>query len=451
MRYLMGYAFLDMGKRLTTEEFIERAKAIHGNKYDYSLVEYISNKKEVKIICPIHGVFKLRPNGHLCNRGCQICGGTKKSNTQEFTQRCINKYGTELFDYSKVKYSTNKKHIFIICKKCGEIIKTTPNKALKNIKCKKCKGTGISDADRFITKSQEIHGDRYKYDKIEYKNKRKPIKIFCTKCNNYFEQMPYLHLMGFNCNKCCISAVSSTKDFIEKAKKVHKDGLFKYDKVDYINNKTKVSVFCVKCNKYIKVIPNNFLNGHGCKKCTIKKTHLDQMKTTEQFISEAKQIHSDKYDYSLVEYKGKKIKVKIICKKCGIIFNPSAGNHLSRKSGCPNCIVSTGEESVKLFLEEKKILYIREKRIKVDKLNYSIKTFIVDFYINHNNKKYIIEYNGEQHYNIVKCFHKGNRTLEKQQQRDADLRDYCKQNDITLIEIPYWDFDNIDKILNKYF
>lgn len=441
-----------MSKRLTTSEFIEKSKKLHGNRYDYSLVEYVGNKKEVKIICPIHGVFELKPNGHLCNRGCQICGGTKKSNTKEFVNRCVLKYGYDLFDYSLVEYQSSKKQITIICKKCGKLIKTTPYTVLKNIRCQNCKGIGITDAELFLQKSKEIHGDRYRYDKVEYKNKRHPVKIFCTKCNQYFEQMPYLHLMGFNCNKCYPFAVSSTNDFIEKAKIIHKSDLFRYDKVNYINNKTNVSIFCVKCNNYIEVTPNNFLSGHGCKKCTIKKTHLDQMKTTEQFIYEAQRIHGDKYDYSLVKYKGIKNRIKIICKKCNIIFSPSSGNHLSRKSGCPNCIVSNGEQEVKKYLDKKNINYKTEKYIKVNEYKYQIKTFILDFYIpNFNGKKYAIEYNGEQHYKYVPVFHKGNRTLEKQQQRDADLRDYCSRNDITLIEIPYWDYDNIDNALSEYF
>ena len=63
-----------MGKRLTTEEFINKAKLVHGDKYDYSLVNYITSKMSVKIICPIHGEFEQKPNYHLSKCGCTKCG-----------------------------------------------------------------------------------------------------------------------------------------------------------------------------------------------------------------------------------------------------------------------------------------------------------------------------------------------------------------------------------------
>ena len=76
-----------MPKKLTTEEFIEKAKQIHGDKYDYSLTEYKSNKKKVKIICPIHGVFEQRPLNHLQGCGCIKCSGLEKLTTDEFIKR----------------------------------------------------------------------------------------------------------------------------------------------------------------------------------------------------------------------------------------------------------------------------------------------------------------------------------------------------------------------------
>ena len=68
-----------MSKKVTTEIFIEKAKAIHGDKYDYSLVDYKNAKTKIKIICPIHGVFEQTPNSHLNGRGCSKCKSDKIS------------------------------------------------------------------------------------------------------------------------------------------------------------------------------------------------------------------------------------------------------------------------------------------------------------------------------------------------------------------------------------
>ena len=71
-----------MGRKLTTTEFIEKSKEIHGDKYDYSLVDYIDNKTKVKIICPIHGLLEQRPNSHLSGYGCVKCGSLTRVKKQ---------------------------------------------------------------------------------------------------------------------------------------------------------------------------------------------------------------------------------------------------------------------------------------------------------------------------------------------------------------------------------
>lgn len=68
-----GFEHINDNKKLTTEEFIKRAKEVHGDKYDYSKVEYKNNKTPVTIICPIHGEFQQRPSNHLNGNGCKKC------------------------------------------------------------------------------------------------------------------------------------------------------------------------------------------------------------------------------------------------------------------------------------------------------------------------------------------------------------------------------------------
>lgn len=69
-----------MSKRKTSEEFIKEAKLIHGNKYDYSLVNYINGYTKIKIICPIHSVIEQTPCDHLRSCGCSKCGNKKITN-----------------------------------------------------------------------------------------------------------------------------------------------------------------------------------------------------------------------------------------------------------------------------------------------------------------------------------------------------------------------------------
>ena len=102
-----------MGKRLTTEEFIERAQKIHGNKYDYSLVKYENNEAIIKIICPKHGIFEQRVNNHLQKSGCPYCAGNIKKDTISFIEQS-NKIHGDKYDYSLVNYKISRKKVKII-------------------------------------------------------------------------------------------------------------------------------------------------------------------------------------------------------------------------------------------------------------------------------------------------------------------------------------------------
>jgi hypothetical protein len=108
--------------------------------------------------------------------------------------------------------------------------------------------------------------------------------------------------------------------------------------------------------------------------------------------------------------------------------------------------IQGGGKRINDFLETNRIKNIKQYSIINDILFCSNKRFLVDFYLPSNN--IIIEYNGIQHYKQKEYFG-GDNALEQQQERDMALRQYCKEHGIKLIEIPYWDYDNIETILNK--
>src|SRR5574344_832185 len=89
---------------MNTKNFIEKAKKVHGNKYDYSLVDYKNAETKIKIICPIHGIFEQKPKNHLAGYGCPECGGAKKLSTEEFIKRAKEAHGDK-YDYSKTVYA----------------------------------------------------------------------------------------------------------------------------------------------------------------------------------------------------------------------------------------------------------------------------------------------------------------------------------------------------------
>lgn len=154
---------------MNTYDFIQKAVSIHGNKYDYSKAKYVSSHTPVEIICPIHGSFYQSPNSHIGKRhcGCQKCGGTKRLTTEEFILKAKEVHG-EKFDYSKVVYKNGKTKIEVVCKKHGSFF-VTPNMHLsknKHYGCPKCAtekkrglvhNVGIYDVDFSMLKDEFIY------------------------------------------------------------------------------------------------------------------------------------------------------------------------------------------------------------------------------------------------------------------------------------------------------
>ena len=141
-------------RKLTTEEFIEKAKAKHGDKYYYSKVDYVDSKTKVIIICKEHGEFKQKPRNHLHGQGCSECVGNKKSNTEKFIKDAKKIHGDK-FNYSKVEYTNNITEIIIICPKHGKFPRT-PNSHLAGHGCPKCAGLNKT-TEEFINFLKENH------------------------------------------------------------------------------------------------------------------------------------------------------------------------------------------------------------------------------------------------------------------------------------------------------
>jgi len=192
-------------KRKTTEQFIEEAVKVHGDKYNYSKVEYTNKRTKVIITCSIHGVFEQFPNDHLIGKGCKICGHEKssnsqRSNTEEFIKRAVRIHGNK-FDYSKSNYIDSKTIVVIICKIHGGF-KQEPVRHLRGQGCRKCATLKrLKTTKEFIKKAEKIHNYMYDYSKTDYKGSKEKVIIICPK-HGEFEQNPSHHLQGHGCPKC---------------------------------------------------------------------------------------------------------------------------------------------------------------------------------------------------------------------------------------------------------
>lgn len=267
----------------TQKQIIENFRKVHGDRYDYSKVNFEKTTKKVCIICPEHGEFWQEPHVHMRGQGCPKCGIEKRTkkkvlSTETFVEKAKSVHGNK-YNYSKVVYHNTKEKVCIICPEHGEFWQE-PHNHLQGMGCPKCgnneKGVKLSLAE-FIEKSKSIHGDKYDYSKAVYVNNRTPLTIICKK-HGEFLQSPDVHMSGHGCQLCSAESRAekqtlNTADFIEKAKLVH-GNKYDYSKTKYVRNDIPVTITCPEHGDFIQK-PSYHLDGCGCQKCGMLFSHYE--------------------------------------------------------------------------------------------------------------------------------------------------------------------------------
>ena len=274
--------------RKSGDAFVEEARKVHGDRYDYSACNYKTARLKLAIRCKVHGLFEQVPYVHLRGAGCPTCGKESigqahRTSQQEFIEQGIAKYG-EKFDYSEV----------------------------------------------------------------EYVNAWTPVLITCP-VHDVFSQTPaaHLHHNTYGCPQCAIDDASNrgrgprgprpddrttTAEFIERAVAKHK-GKYDYTLVEYTTSKEKVTIIC-KAHGAFQQDASGHLAGRGCPKCGDERIAASQRQSIESFVARARAAHGDKFDYSKVDYKTARVPVTIICPVHGEFQQPPDG-HIH--SGCRKC------------------------------------------------------------------------------------------------------------------
>lgn len=249
--------------------------------------------------------------------------------------------------------------------------------------------------------------------------------------------MPFYHVNGKGgCYKCSPNYKPSTLEWINKVVDIH-NNKYDYSKVDYITSTKPVIITC-RIHGDFKQTPVTHQSGSGCQKCAIIKNSENLCYSNEEWISKAKLIHGDKFDYSNVHYEKHSIKVQIICKLHGI-FDQTPANHLIGQ-GCPLCSSFKTESLCRDILKE----LTGETFIKV-RPDF-LQRLELDGYCEELNMAF--EYNGRQHYEYTPHFHRnGIEDFYKQQANDIIKFQLCHMLGIKLIIIPCeYDYRNVDKL-----
>lgn len=409
-------------RKWNKDKFIEKSKEVHGNRYDYSMVDFEKINSPVKIICPTHGVFEQLPSSHILGKGCIMCAGFKKLTTDEFIERIKNIHG-EGYDYSTIHYVNMNTPVTLRCLNHGDFI-TSPSKLLYGTGCPRCKKE--QERDDFIRCANIKHNNKYDYSKVDYVNKTEKITIICP-IHGDFKVAPKDHLKGVGCQKCSLDSMRNKKrksqqEFIEQCYHKHGD-VYDYSSIVYKGVNEHINVICKKHGEF-KILAGNFLSGQGCVKCSNEKMSQDRLMKIDEFTQKARLVHGDVYDYSKVDIKKRCSKVTIICPVHGE-FNQRYSSHLEGV-GCPKCKMSHLERDIKMYLDKNNIKYEQEKTFEWLKNKSHM---FLDFYLPDYN--IAIECQGEQHYRDVSKWFKSS-GFDNTVRLDILKRKLCMDNNVTM-------------------
>jgi DNA-directed RNA polymerase subunit RPC12/RpoP len=491
-----------MGKYKFTIEDVKSYCKEHGIQ---CISEYYKNvETKITLVCNKCG-NQYETNFRLLkaskSKACSDCSGNKRYTIYDVHE--ISK-SIGLVCISET-YKNNRQKLEFICSDCGEVFrKTLHDLTRKKVPtCPDCSQKRNWDNMRFKYEDIKIEIESMGGIIIsnEYVNSKTKLELMCPECsesfNRPFEEIKYNK--SVICGVCAMKKMGNDKvwnmeKFLHELEirnqKIFSELKFKGN---YINNGTPI--YADSKFGEVKVIPNSVLAGYGfdiksatnqheyflnelkCKnriaydslefidtyssdkhkmralngygEVLVDRNHLLQGKNptimaatnkTNYWINQAIEKQGcEKLDYSLVDYINIKHKVIIICKLHGE-FDVAPNNFLQGQS-CPVCNHSRGEDRIYTILKANNIEF--KTQYKFDGC-VNKKRLPFDFYIPSINMA--VEYQGGQHYFEVEHFG-GLEGFKKTKRNDSIKKRYCVENKITLLEIPYWDFNNIDKIL----
>lgn len=347
--------------------------------------------------------------------------------TYEEVKEYFEQFGYDLLDDT---YVNNKKPLTVKCPD-GHITTTLTFDNFKNKKrrCSCCIGN-MKYTYGFVKEYIESFG--YKLLSDKYVNSNEYLLVQCN-----MEHEPYnVTFNAFKNNKTrCPYCCGNIKYTIEEIKRYLEEFQYKLLSTEYKNAKAKLEVQCDKGHIY-ETYWNKIQQGSRCPYCK------GGIRYTYEYIEEY--IKDIGYNLLSQEYSNSSSKLKIQCDKGHIYF--STWDVFQRGQRCTICSISKGERKIMDWLDINNIKYVYEKKfyglIGVGNGNLSY-----DFYLPKYNL--LIEYQGNFHDGNLSENYKNKFDLEKQQEHDKRKRDYAKNNNLSLLEIWYWDFDNIEKILDK--
>jgi hypothetical protein len=384
-------------------------------------------------------------NKKLCEEDCDIC--FKKSFASH--KKADRWSSRNRLSARSVHLNCNKKFWFN-CIECNKDFEAQPNNISQGKWCKVCGYKSSAETqsmklDEFLTRSKEIHGNKYDYSKVTMNGGKNEVNIICS-IHGEFLQTPFNHLQGNGCKECGIIQSADNRrhtleKFIELANEKHSKK-YDYSKVEYINTETPVIIICKDHGEFIQT-PNSHIQGRGCIECGKISSSDKQRLTIEEFITRGKTANGDVYDYTKTKYTSAHSKVIVTCKNHGD-FEIDPFNHF-KGYGCPTCNCAGISKAQQDWLNyivnttDHDIIYKGGKHNKEESFRFDGKLYRVDGYCKET--KTIYEFLGCWYHGcptcqdkeLVHCWYK--KTMQQLYQEFQDRKTTFENNGYKVISI----------------
>lgn len=355
---------------------------------------------------------------------------SKKTNEEFIKEMSIK------FPYYRIlsDYEGSKRDIFVRDTRCGHEFWTTPNKIYRGDYCPCCDVVKHKSEINYNNSVRKLHGDNLSI-LTDYNGTRATIEVLCNVCGHRWSTRADV-LLKSGCPKCALKERTKTHEDFVRDCAIKKPNIKIVSK--YVNSRTNVDCECSICGYMWSARPTNLTSHtHGCPNCSgvVKRTH-------EEFVKEVSLI-SPSIEFT-TEYSGVDNYIGCRCILCGHEWNARAG-HIIDGMGCPNCRKSKGEERIESYLSSQDIDYVAQMRYP-ELHGIGGKRLSFDFYLPTQNL--LIEFQGKQHETAIDYFG-GEDRFKIQQENDNRKKAYAKDNNIDLLEIWYYDIDNVETILQN--
>lgn len=258
------------------EVFLERAVAVHGDRYSYGSLDDRDAKGRVQITCPEHGEFWQYRANHLSGSGCKPCAlASRTTSVAEFIERSQAAHG-DTYDYSEVEqFKTTRDKVAIICSTHGKFSQIARDH-MRGVGCAQCAiDSSRKSFEEFVAQARKTHGDTYEYLESSWGSERGWITILCPR-HGEFSQRQWNHIVGDGCPPCGLERRTwGFRGFLERARSVH-GATYSYIEESYLNSGERISIICPEHGIFQQFVGNH-LNGQGCPRCFGTTSRAERM------------------------------------------------------------------------------------------------------------------------------------------------------------------------------